>query len=82
MTHIGEDGNFDVNIEIFDCMGRPVQRLQKRVTATAGVIEPIRWDGCSYSGTPLRSGVYLYRLTLTDESGFFRTVSQRMVISR
>jgi hypothetical protein len=82
MTHIGEDGNFDVNIEIFDCMGRPVQRLQKRVTATDGVIEPIRWDGCSYSGTPLRSGVYLYRLTLTDESGFFRTVSQRMVISR
>ena len=82
MTHVGEDGNFDVHIEIYDIMGRPVQHLSKRVTATNGVIEPIRWDGCSYSGTPLRSGVYLYRLTLTDETGFFRTVSQRMVISR
>ena len=82
MTHVGEDGNFDVEIEIYDIMGRPVQHLSKRVTSTNGVIEPIRWNGCSYSGTPLRSGVYLYRLTLTDETGFFRTVSQRMVISR
>lgn len=82
MTHVGEDGNFDVEIEIYDIMGRPVQHLSKRVTSTNGVIEPIRWDGCGYSGTPLRSGVYLYRLTLTDENGFFRTVSQRMVISR
>lgn len=82
MMHVGEDGNFDVEIEIYDIMGRPVQHLSKRVTSTNGVIEPIRWDGCGYSGTPLRSGVYLYRLTLTDENGFFRTVSQRMVISR
>lgn len=82
MTHVGEDGNFDVHIEIYDIMGRPVQHLSKRVTSTNGIIEPIRWDGCGYSGTPLRSGVYLYRLTLTDETGFFRTVSQRMVISR
>ena len=82
LTHVGEDGNFDVNIEIYDIMGRPVQHLSKRVTSTNGVIEPIRWDGCGYSGSPLRSGVYLYRLTLTDDTGFFRTVSQRMVIQR
>ena len=82
LTHIGEDGNFDVNIEIFDIMGRQVQQLQKRVTATNGVVEPILWNGCGYSGSPLKSGVYLYRLTLTDENGYFRTVSQRMVISR
>ena len=82
LTHIGEDGDFDVNIEIFDIMGRQVQQLQKRVTATNGVVEPILWNGCGYSGSPLRSGVYLYRLTFTDENGYFRTVSQRMVISR
>ena len=80
LTHNGEDGDFDVNIEIFDIMGRPVQQLYKRVYATNGVIEPIIWNGCGYSGSPLRSGIYLYRLTLTDEKGYFRTVSQRMVI--
>ena len=82
LTHLGEDGNFDVKIEVFDLMGRPVARIAQRVASTNGVIEPIRWNGCNDYGTPLRSGVYLYRLTLTDENGYFRTVSQRMVISR
>ena len=82
LNHTGEDGTFDVNIEIFDIMGRPVQRLYKKVTASDGVIEPILWNGCGYSGNPLQTGVYLYRLTLTDENGYFRTVSQRMVIKR
>ena len=82
MTHTGVDGTFDVNIEIFDIMGRPVQHLYKKLTITDGVAEPILWDGSGYSGSPLCSGVYLYRLTLTDEDGYFRTVSQRMVIQR
>lgn len=82
MTHIGEDGDFDVNIEIFDIMGRSVQHLYKKVYAFDGAIEPIVWDGCDYYGSPLHSGIYLYRLTLTDETGYFRTVSQRMVIQR
>ena len=82
LKHDGEDGDFDVNIEIFDIMGRPVQYIYKKVSASGGVIEPVLWDGCGYSGSPLRSGVYLYRLTLTDETGYHRTVSQRMVIQR
>jgi hypothetical protein len=82
LTHIGEDGNFDVNIEIYDIMGRKVQELQKRVSSANGVIEPIVWNGCNANGSPLLSGVYIYRLTLTDGNGFFRTVCQRMVISR
>ena len=77
MTHIGEDGNFDVNIEIFDVMGHRVAQLYKNVSSTNGVIEPIVWN----SGD-LRSGVYLYRLTLTDDSGMSRTVCQRMIIER
>ena len=82
LSHTGEDGDFDVNIEIVDVMGRPVRSLYKKVSATGGVIEPIHWDGCDFYGNHLRSGIYLYRLTLTDASGYFRTVSQRMVIRR
>lgn len=82
MVHTGEDGMFDVNVEIFDVMGRLVQHLQKRVSASNGIVEPVLWNGCDFYGSPLQSGIYLYRLTLTDESGYSRTVSQRMVISR
>ena len=82
LKHTGDDGNFDVNIEIYDIMGRKVQQLQKRVSVTNGVMEPILWNGKGYSGSSLLTGVYIYRLTLTDETGYFRTVSQRMVIMR
>ena len=82
LKHTGDDGNFDVNIEIYDIMGRKVQQLQKRVSVTNGVMEPILWNGRGYSGSSLLSGIYIYRLTLTDETGYFRTVSQRMVIMR
>ncbi len=82
LTHFGEDGDFDVNIEIFDLMGRLVSSIYKNVSSSSGVIEPIRWNGCDQGGNPLRSGVYLYRLTFTDEEGTSRTVSQRMIIQR
>ena len=82
MTHLGDDGNFEVNIEVFDVLGRKVADLRQRVASSGGVIEPIRWNGCNASGSRLKSGIYLYRLTLTDEEGFSRTVSQRMVITR
>ena len=82
MTHVGDDADFDVNIEVFDIMGRLVAQIAQKASFVNGVMEPIRWNGCNSSGTPLLSGVYLYRLTLTDETGYYRTVSQRMIIAR
>jgi len=81
LAHFGDDGEFDLCIEIFDVMGRRVNRIAKRVSATGGVIEPVRWDGHDQYGNSLRNGIYTYRLTLTDNSGKSRSVSQRMVLS-
>ena len=82
LAHSGDDGNFDLNIEIYDLMGRRVGCLSKRVNSVGGVIEPVRWDGRDSNGSPLRNGFYFYRLTLTDESGYSRSVSQSMVLCR
>ena len=78
LAHFGDDGDFDLTIEIYDLMGRHVDRISKRVSSTNGVIEPVRWNGPGH----LSSGIYTYRLTLTDDSGYSRSVSQRMVICR
>lgn len=83
MTHVGKEGSFNVVAEMFDLMGRNVARLTKQVASTGdGELEPLVWDGRDQWGNLLATGIYLYRLTLTDETGFSRTVSQRLMISR
>jgi hypothetical protein len=82
LTHGGEDGDFDLTIEVFDLMGRCVHRMVKRVSSTDGHIDSVRWDGRDQAGNVLSSGIYAYRLTLTDDRGFSRFVSQPMVINR
>lgn len=82
LAHFGDDGEFDLRIEIFDLLGRRVEVITKHVTSTGGVIEPVRWDGHNLYGHPLDSGIYAYRLTLTDDSGYSRSVCQRMVLCR
>lgn len=82
MAHIGEDGDYRVDLEIFDVMGRNVARFSQMVTSTNNVIAPIQWKANDMFGRPLRSGVYLYRLTFTDENGYSRTVSQKMMVNR
>lgn len=82
LAHAGDDGNFDLTIEIFDMLGRHVDRIEKRVSSVEGAIEPVRWDGHDQSGQQLRNGIYLYRLTLTDEKGMSRSVSQRLMLCR
>lgn len=81
-VHKGEDGDFRVDLEIFDVLGRHVAQFSQTVTMEGGVMMPVRWDGRDMEGKPLRSGIYLYRFTFTDENGFSRTVSQKMIVTR
>lgn len=81
-VHNGEDGDFRINLEVFDVLGRHVAQLSQTVTVDGGVMTPVKWDGMDREGKPLRSGIYLYRFTFTDGNGFSRTVSQKMIVTR
>ena len=81
-AHYGEEGKFDVTIELFDVLGRKVAVLEKNVVANNHGSEPIRWDGRNAQGVSLPTGLYFYRFTITDETGYSRTVSQRVMINR
>lgn len=83
MTHVGDEGGFHVNMEVFDLMGRKLVSVSKDLSLTSdGQLEPLKWNGRDNAGNALPTGVYLYRLTLSDQQGKSRTVSQRMMISR
>ena len=83
ISHVGSGERFHVNMEVFDVMGRNVARVSQDIFPVSDdQLEPLVWDGRDQFGNLLSTGIYLYRLTLTDEEGLSRTVSQRMIISR
>lgn len=71
--------DLSVKVEVFDVMGRCVARLQQETSAVSGVVPPIHWDGRNSNGGELHPGLYLYRLSVTDEAGKTKTVAHPMV---
>lgn len=71
--------DLSVVLEVFDVMGRCVARIQEQTVAVSGVVPPIHWNGRNTNGGELRPGVYLYRLSVTNEGGKTRTVAHTMV---
>ena len=71
--------DLDVQLEVFDMMGRRVALVQEHTASVAGEVPVIRWDGRADGGYTLRPGVYAYRLSITDSTGKTRTLSHRLV---
>jgi len=60
---------FDVEIQIYDIAGMLVSTLSSHQYGTTVRSNPIVWDCRSTSGAKLGSGLYIYRVYITDENG-------------
>lgn len=74
--------NMDVDIYIYDIMGRWVTTLSQQVTGTSTRIAPIRWNGRGSRGENLRNGVYIYRIVATNDQGETATLVSKLVLSK
>jgi len=74
--------NLQVQIDIFDIMGRWVHRINETVEGTSTRISPIRWNGCGAGGTNLKNGVYIYRILATNDAGETASVVSKLVLSK
>ena len=74
--------NMQVNIYIYDIMGRWVTTLSEQVAGSSTRIAPIHWNGCGASGSPLRNGVYIYRIVATNDRGETATLVSKLVLSK
>jgi M6 family metalloprotease-like protein len=61
------DGVDEVNIDIYDLLGRPVARLSG--TTFAGTDNVVEWDLNDNDGRPVAPGVYLSRIQVRGSSG-------------
>ncbi|MCS7004571.1 MAG: type IX secretion system sortase PorU [Cytophagales bacterium] len=65
-NNIGEDLN--VEVEIFSSLGEIVRRIHYFVPLSSEIVE-IPWEGTSFSGMPLRNGIYFYRIRVLSAVG-------------
>ena len=74
--------NMQVDIYIYDIMGRWVTTLSEQVAGTSTRIAPIRWNGRGARGDSLRNGVYIYRIVATNDNGETATLVSKLVLSK
>ena len=74
--------NMEVQIRIFDIMGRLVTVLNEHVTGTSMRIDPIHWNGCANNGGRLPAGIYVYSITAVNDKQEVATITSKFIITR
>ena len=74
--------NMDVQVYIYDIMGRLVRQLSEQVMGSSTRVEPIRWDGRNAQGEALSNGIYVYRIVATNDKGETAAVTSKLLICR
>jgi flagellar hook assembly protein FlgD len=74
--------NMDVQIRIFDMMGRLVAILNERILGASARTNPIHWDGHANNGSRLPAGIYVYCITATNDRKEVATITSKLVITR
>lgn len=74
--------NMDVQVYIYDIMGRLVRQLSEQVMGSSTRVDPIRWDGRNAQGEALPNGIYVYRIVATNDKGETAAVTSKLLICR
>jgi len=74
--------NITVEISIYNTAGAFVKKIQRSFISTGSRNNEITWDGTDNNGAKLPSGVYVYRLNISTETGFQSSAYQKLVIVR
>lgn len=74
--------NMDVQIRVYDIMGRLVAVLNEQIYGTSARTTPIRWDGCSNFGGRLPAGMYVYTIIAVNDQNETATITSKLMILR
>jgi len=79
-NHNQAGGQLDVVISVFSLTGEEVKTIRTKVIPEGYQVGPIRWSGYSDQGDRISKGIYIYRLTLTNEAGKSVQKSAKLVV--
>jgi hypothetical protein len=80
--HNQPEKQMEVSIDIFDLSGKKIKTVSGSVAPGGYRTNAIPWDGSSENGFPLRSGMYIYRITVTTTDGQQQHGSGKLAIAR
>jgi hypothetical protein len=72
--------SLDLKIEIFTVTGKVIKTITKNINTLGYRVDDITWDGLDEYGDKIGRGVYIYRISLKDESGKKVSQYQKLVI--
>jgi hypothetical protein len=75
--HNKPGSSLDVTIMIFDISGHLVTTLQYAIQPESTDSGLLYWNGRDASGNELSSGLYVYRLLVESDDGYFSSLSQK-----
>lgn len=70
----------DLRIEIFTVSGKVIKTISKNINTEGYRVDDITWDGLDDYGDKIGKGVYIYRVSLKDDSGKKVSQYQKLVI--
>jgi hypothetical protein len=70
----------DLRIEIFTVSGKVIKTITKNINTTGYRVDDITWDGLDDFGDKIGRGVYIYRISLKDDTGKKVSQYQKLVI--
>lgn len=71
-----------VNIVIYDLLGREVARPLEQAVFSAGVGQPVFWNGHSTNGQPVATGIYFYQVEFKQANGDTETILKKLAVIR
>ena len=79
VTHDRPETAVTFLIEVFDFSGR-ILWSHEETAATSTNLYTTTWDLCNASGSPLTTGIYLYRVTVSSASGNSTSESHKLMV--
>ncbi len=80
-THNQPDASFQSRIEIYDVAGQMIDVIETTINSNGQTSNPVRWD-IQELNSPLRSGIYLYRIMIKSTDGDIVAKTGKMVFAR
>jgi hypothetical protein len=72
----------DVQVQVFTVGGRLVKTLSRRLACDGFRSEPLAWDGLDDHGDRIGRGVYVYRLSISNDNGEAADKVEKLVVLR